>query len=150
MTRTDSSNPLLAQLQAALDVHGARPERWPDAMRAKLSAFVERDREAARLFAQARALDGLLALPPEPAAPHGLEARILASAAALPQQPGRVAAFPVARNAGRMWPELALLAASLFIGIVIGASGEALPTLRDVAVIAGLFDPGGLPGPEAL
>jgi len=62
----------------------------------------------------------------------------------------------------RIWPELAVLAASLLIGVVIGVSGQALPALHGMGVIAAnqsedwsvftgsLFDPDGLPDQEAL
>lgn len=59
-----------------------------------------------------------------------------------------------------MWPELTLLAASLFLGLLIGLSGQALPTLQNIALVADedglgsfaglLFDPGGGPDKGAL
>jgi hypothetical protein len=157
-----------------LDTHGAEPGRWPPEARAELLAFTARDKEAARLLAEARALDRLLG-EAAPMPPHGLEARILAAADALPQGEGRAAARlpravpsrrgnalvaqPAARSGvRRMWPELTLLAASLFIGLLIGLSGQALPALQSVAALTGdddgwgisalLFD--GVPEKEAL
>jgi hypothetical protein len=159
----------LSQLADVLDLYGARQERWPEAARARLSAFVTEDEAAARLLAEARALERLLALAAGGGATDALEARILAAAGARPQRDGAAApAFqksdgrnimPIARPASpvrRIWPELTLLAASLFLGLLIGLSGQVLPTLQNVALIADedgfgtlaglLFDPGG--GPE--
>jgi anti-sigma factor RsiW len=144
MTSKDGSHSLLAQLEAVLAIHGARAERWPQEMRARLSAFVEEDRAAARLLAEARALDRLLNAAPDPSPPHGLEARILAAAFQPRQRP-----VPV-RTVRAMWPEATLLAASLFIGIVIGLSGTAMPALQDVALISGFLEADGLPDREAL
>jgi hypothetical protein len=156
MTRTHGSHPLLAQLEAVLDTHGARPARWPEAVRAELLAFVSRDAQAARLFAEAQALERLLDHAPA-ALPQGREARIVASAAALPQVSGRGEAMPARRVSlrtgaalaappstrpalRRMWPELTLLAASLFLGLLIGLSGQALPALQSVALLTGNED----------
>jgi hypothetical protein len=145
MTSKDGSHPLLAQLEAILAIHGARPERWPQEMRARLSAFTEADRAAGRLLAEARALDRLLDAAPALLPPHGLEARILAAASPpRRRRPLAIHAMP------RMWPEAALLAASLFIGVVIGLSGQAMPALQDVALISGFFEADGLPEREAL
>lgn len=163
MTRTHGPHPLLAQLEAVLDTHGARPAGWPGALRAKLLALIETDADAARLFAEAQALDALLAkaaiMPPD-----GLEARIMAASATLPRTPSHVETPPfrpvvtpmgnalVARASvrpanRRMWPELTLLAASLFLGLLIGLSGQALPALQDVSVLAGDDDAwGGIAG----
>jgi anti-sigma factor RsiW len=147
MTSTDRTHPLLAELETVLDVCGGCPERWPDGTRARLSAFVAENREAARMFAEARALDALLDAAPAPIPPRGLEARIMAAAPSPRREPRLTAP---ARATGRMWLEAALLAASLFIGIVIGASGQVVPALRDVALMSGFLDPDGLPGREAL
>lgn len=147
----------LAQLAYVLDTCGAREERWPEALRAELSALIAGNEAAARLLAEARALDKILAFTPRPRRTEGLEARILASAATLPQakgEAGSVVTFPrraspdrtipgravavrsAAASGRRLWPELALLAASLFLGFAIGLSGEALPALQDIAVVA--------------
>lgn len=162
MTRTQGPHPLLAQLEAVLDLHGASPARWPDAGRAELLALIAREPEAARLMAEAEALDRLLGKASAPP-PHGLEARIMAAAAVLPQAEGRGQAMPqrptlqrggsalVARPGARgivrrMWPEAALLAASLFLGLVIGLSGQAIPTLQSVAALTGEDDGLGIAG----
>jgi hypothetical protein len=159
MTRTHAPHPLLAQLEAVLDVHGAKPARWPEEVRAELLAFTAQDPQAARLLAEAEALDRLLGRGPS-ALPQGLDARILAAAAALPQTNERGAAIRLnststrranrglAQPAGgrRIWPELTLLAASLFLGLLIGVSGQALPALQSVAALAGDEDGWGISG----
>jgi hypothetical protein len=162
----------LQHLTDVLDVYGSAPRRWPDAERDEWLAFIAENKAAAKIVAEARALDRLLGLAPDGNGGGGLEARILAAATQLPQQgmDGAVVTLhrrpagdralmrPVAA-ARRMWPELTLLAASLFIGLVIGLSGQVLPALQDVAFIADsdglgpisglLFDAGG-PDQEAL
>ncbi len=165
---TDDTQDRLAQLTLVLDTYGARQERWPAALRAPLQAFIAADGTAARLLAEAGALDKVLAAGPAAGATDALENRILAAAATLPQQ-GRGAAGLGRKNHGRalvgaepkvsaarMWPELTLLAASLFLGLLIGLSGRAVPALQNIVAIADeqglgtftglLFDPGG--GPE--
>ena len=172
----DNSHPLLARLSVVLDAYGTKQERWPQAERARLAAFIETDAGAARLFSEARALDNVLAFAPRHARAEALESRIMAAAAGLPQiehGSGAVIAFPRRTGSGTlpgqigdgrarmMWPELTLLAASLFLGLLIGLSGQAVPALQNIAVIAGeettlgsiaglLFDPSRRPGQEAL
>jgi hypothetical protein len=172
----DNSHPLLARLSVVLDTYGTRQERWPQAERPRLAAFIETDAAAAKLFAEARALDNVLTFAPRHGRAEALEARILVAAASLPQtgqSAGAVIAFPRRPESGpsrgqtggnrdrMMWPEMTLLAASLFLGLMIGLSGQAVPALQDIAVIAGeestlgslaglLFDPGAPPGQGAL
>lgn len=178
MTKTEDIADRLAELEAVLGAYGARPERWPEDVRAALAVFAEEDSRAARLVAEARALDRVLGFAPQ-AAGQDLGNRILAAAAALPQagtrpdlkasrqsgadrqpQTGRRASSMA--NLRRVWPGAALLAASLAAGVLIGLSGEALPTLQSVGLLAALegeglsaitgtfFDPGGFGGQEAL
>ncbi len=176
MSRNDRED-ALAQLTQVLDIYGARRERWPEDLRARLNALIEEDAEAARLLAEARALDKLLGTAAPAGDTAGLEARILAAAAGLPQtgaqvlpleahrRQSQVSALPVRAaqqsSARRIWPELALLAASLFLGLLIGLSGQAIPALQNIAVVADgegglgtfaglLFDPDGAPREGAL
>jgi hypothetical protein len=172
----DNSHPLLARLSVVLDTYGARQERWPQAERAKLAAFIATDPAAAKLLAEARALDNVLSFAPRHGRAEALEGRILVAAASQPQTgqgAGAVIAFPrrpgsaplrgqfAGNRARMMWPEMTLLAGSLFLGLLIGLSGQAVPALQDMVVIAGeesalgslaglLFDPGGPPGQGAL
>ena len=175
----DDAKGALAQLTQVLDVYGARAERWPDEQRAELLAFTQQDSEGAKLLAQARALGELLGAFPAVGDSAPLERRILAAASVMPQKNGRIDLLAAYRRKAkgralvryipvqqpqperRLWPELALLAASLFLGLMIGLSGQAIPALQNIAVIADgesglgaiaglLFDMDGGAGREAL
>ena len=202
---------LLKELEEALALAGPQPRRWQSACCARLSAFVESDEEAARLFAEAKALDRVLCRAPEGKPGAALESCILRAAFQRSQDRGvspgleiRLERFPekwisvfrkktrqnkererfsgsmevenalggAARSKARQfpfrvpsrsfWGEAALLAASLALGVYIGVSGEAVPTLRDLDMIASadgdaamafsgsLFEPGGLHDREQL
>ena len=149
MNRNENRTELLEELRAALEVAGARPDRWSSKQRARLAAFVEYDTEAARLFAEAKALDRVLGF----ASGHGhvgsdLEARILAAATVLPQRHsagvGHDAGATIiplpsrhfVRGRQWTWQTLTVLAASLIVGIVIGISGEASLILSQPSVVA--------------
>jgi hypothetical protein len=145
-----SHEDLLRQLESALSIAGANPARWPQDARARLAAFIETDREAERLFAEAKALDKVLARACCGPASGGCEAKILAACLELPQQRGGGSAailsfrgMPRRRlhrdtpGAGAaFWGGAAMLAASLMLGVYIGASGEAVPTFRSIEMLA--------------
>jgi biopolymer transport protein ExbB/TolQ len=145
MNRTINREQLLDELQAALDVAGARPGGWPEAQRARLAAFVESDEKAAALFAEAKALDRVLDRAQGAGGadiPAGLEARIVAAANMTTQPPhhdrsrrkrSRKRASEGRRN---VWQAAALLAASLIVGVFIGLSGTASPVLNALNMIA--------------
>lgn len=136
-----------ARISALLDAYGSDPRRWPAKDReAYADALVD-----ARLRAHvrdAREFDGLLGLASSPEPEAGAAARLMARAAAEPQA-GDVVAFPAAR---RRWslpplPAISALAASLAIGLYLGASGMTaglfnLPSqgeeLSEVAQLEGL------------
>jgi hypothetical protein len=167
-----SREEMLRQLEERLEVSGASLSRWPKDCRARLAAFIETDAEAARLLAEIRALDRVLARAPECAVRSALEAEICAAAAKMRQDGGHAAAAIVdfgngsrrSRNGigsgtivGRaVWGGAALLAASLILGVYIGASGDAVPTLRNIEAFAsndldaGFVLSGSLFGPSAL
>ena len=144
----------------------------PNEFGRELAAFVESDEDAARLFAEARALDTVLSYAPEGLPGREIETRILAAASALRQDRG-VSLPDSAALIGRrpdgtitrafrtvsrpsLWGGAALLAASLVIGIFIGLTGEAVPALRGISMFASydseagialsgsLFEPSGL------
>lgn len=169
----ENSHPLLARLKVILDAYGPKQERWPPAERAKLTAFIERDRAAAKLYTATCALDNVLAFAPRARRPSPVKARVVALAAAPPPGACAVIAFPrrtgsvalrgeMRRQSGRLrWPQLTVFAASLVLGLAIGLSGKAVPALQNIALIAGedsrigaiagrLFDPRLLPGQGAL
>jgi len=85
-------------------------------------------KEHARLIAVQKALRGL----PRERAPEALRARILAMAAPAPAQRAGVVAFRPRRRLA----QLTALAASLALGVVIGAGGLSVLSLRDGAEVA--------------
>jgi hypothetical protein len=147
-----SREELLKQLQERLEVSGASMSCWPQDCRARLAAFVETDPEAARLLAEIQALDRVLARAPKCSVRSALEAKICAAASKMRQDGGRADAEivdfangsrrfrngfrPGAITGRSFWGGAALLAASLTLGVYIGASGDAVPTLRNIELIA--------------
>lgn len=147
-----SREELLKELAGALDLAGTNPKRWPERSRARLSAFVENDEEAARLYIEAKALDHVLARAPQGMPRPEIEAEIVAAARRLPQDRADSQAEVISLNdrlreasavrgprfeSGRSyWGGAVLLAASLILGVYIGASGEAIPTLRGIEFLA--------------
>lgn len=148
-----SREDLLKQLESALSVAGANPSRWPQDARARLAAFVETDAEAEQLFAEARALDKVLSRACAGPSGGNCAAKILAACLELPQQRGggSAAILPFGGASRRryrrlrsdmpgggaaFWGGAAMLAASLMLGVYIGASGEAMPTIRSIELLA--------------
>jgi hypothetical protein len=168
---------LLKELEETLALAGPHPRRWRAKCCARLSAFVENDVEAAKLFAEAKALDRVLLSAPEGKPGGALESCILRAAFQCAQTRGAFPGFEIRLGGGAgsrarlipfrvpsrsFWGEAALLAASLAFGVYIGMSGEVVPTLRDLDMIASndgdaalafsgsLFDPSSLQNPEQL
>ena len=169
---------LLKELEEALALAGPNPRSWRAASCPRLSAFIETDPEAARLFAEAKALDRVLCCAPDGKVSSALESCILRAAFQRPQNRGTSPGFEIRLGGGAVrrrmrqmpfrvpsrafWGEAALLAASLALGIYIGMSGDAVPTLRDLDMIAttdddaamafsaSLFEPSGLHEQEQL
>jgi hypothetical protein len=86
MTNPDNSAPLV-ELQAVVDTFGGDRARWPAAARLRLATLVATDVAAARIVAEAVALDRLLDLAPSvtPDRERALADRLRAMAAATPQ-----------------------------------------------------------------
>lgn len=169
------------RLRNLLLCYGGDPSRWPQNERDPALALISRDGEAARLLAEARALDRALddmpdagdrigavrtsimaalakadtaqaaptaTLPPSDrrlrSGPASRPARSRAArSAGRPARSGRDAALPTAparplwkRTAA--WASAAAMAASLLIGIYIGATGAANPAIQGVLTIAGV------------
>ena len=143
---------------ALVETYGGDIGRWPAAMQAAARARVAGDLPSARRIAEAQAFDRLLGLAPKTAASPDLVEKILAAATRQPQdsQPRQQAGIASDSNVitlPRGQPRLTanagtpprhvgswrlgrggvagaggMLAASLMIGIWLGASGTAAPT----------------------
>lgn len=142
-------------LQRLLDVHGADRTRWPARERLRFAGVVSEDKTAAKMLAEAEALDRLLDGAPRAseASIELLKGRIVA--AALRSQPPRLTAIAGRKSAphkgwfGQLrvpalparfaeWPTAAVLAASLVVGVMLGMAGTFDATIQDVAKVAGL------------
>jgi hypothetical protein len=126
-------------LGTVLDTYGADVVRWPQHIRARADALLAQDPQAERLLAEARALDALLGRAPVPAAERhaALAERIMAAAqrqhaAPAAARSGIVLPWPGAKrphsrqasgrfNVAPAWGATALLAASLAVGVFVGA-----------------------------
>jgi hypothetical protein len=139
----DRSKSRLDELQGLLETYGADTRRWPQAARARAEVVLGADRQAARMLAEAKALDAVLARAPLPAPERhaALADRIVAEARSRapeitgagagrssgivipwPRAARRAAREPVAAIAHRaQWRAAGLLAASLALGVFIGA-----------------------------
>jgi ferric-dicitrate binding protein FerR (iron transport regulator) len=123
----------LRRFQRLLDVHGADLARWPQPQRQEAERLLASDHAAAAAFAQARALDALIAreAQAQPAAAgllRALEAR------PLPRQrrrflwrrwPSELLNFDFALA----WPRLAALGGVAVLGFAIGLTDVAGPIL---------------------
>jgi hypothetical protein len=138
----DRFKPDLEELRTRFDAYGADMTRWPQAARARAEAAVSVDPQVARMLAESKALDAVLAHAPLPAPERraALADRIVAEARSLAveaashtpaRQPGTVIPWPGARRAPpgpavssaqqTPWRAVALLAASLMLGVFVGA-----------------------------
>jgi len=119
------------QFEQALGRHGGDLAGWPAAARSQAEALIATDAVAARMLADARRLDGLLAeaVRPEPV-DAAMLGRILAGG------PGAHGADAIVRPTGRLatWAGAAMLAL-LATGF---AAGVALPASQGEDVLAGL------------
>ncbi|PLX44703.1 MAG: hypothetical protein C0605_02115 [Hyphomicrobiales bacterium] len=138
-TNTNGATP--QRLRDVIAAYGGDPGRWPDDERDGLLTLLRGNAEAAAARDEARALDQVLdsaAAPPPsaalragilsvaaPAAPAGTGTT--SSAKVIPfRRPDRAGEGPAPHHAAprrTMWPTAALLAASLLIGVWIGAAG---------------------------
>lgn len=121
MTDRGPNKAELDRLRSVLAAYGADPGRWPAGDRA-LAALL-RDPQLTAIVTDARALDLALARASRPVAPAGAAERLLARTEPVP--PGIV---PFARPSltgvrGRL-TVLTALAASLALGLYLGASGQ--------------------------
>lgn len=152
MTNMNNSGMTLADFERLLDIYGGDRTRWPADGRAAAAQLVSRDAKARRILAEAEALDRVLERAPLPslAVEAGLAERIVAAAQRSPRIVGSAGEMAAAATAGAGTPAqqqarrgrradlraAALLAASLLVGIFIGASGvpqNVVPALADLA-----------------
>lgn len=141
-------------LARLLEVHGADRTRWPARERLQFASVISEDKAAARLLAEAQALDRLLDKAPRPseAGIDALKERIMAAALRTrePQltvitgsKPASVRTWPAQWHrpalAARFaeLPAAAVLAASLVLGVMLGSAGTFDATVQEVAQVAG-------------
>lgn len=138
-------------LERLLEVYGADRTRWPARERLRFASLVAEDDASRRLLAEATALDSLLDLAPKASAAreHALKERIVA--AALRQAEPRFAVVARSTESGapgwRAWARRApassgwvaggVLAASLFVGVLMGSAGTFDTAVQQVAEAAG-------------
>lgn len=128
------------RIRQIIAAFGGELRRWPAAARSEARNLLSHDPAAWEELSRARRLDALLDRLPELAPSPGLEAAILARAAAATQDPAEVPARPDAAGAagrgrgmfaaladlfgpGRVWPQVAGLAAAAIFGFYMGANG---------------------------
>jgi hypothetical protein len=142
-------------LEHLLEVYGADRTRWPARERLRFASLVAEDTAARRLVSEANALDSLLDLASKASAAreHALKERIVA--AALRQAGPKFAVVArstepadagwrawarrpsVARAQSTGWAAGGLLAASLFVGVLLGSAGTFDTAVQQVAEAAG-------------
>ncbi len=154
MTNKDTQATDREALARLLEIHGADRTRWPARERLRFAGVISEDKTAAKLLAEAEALDRLLDQAPRASA-AGIEAlkeRIVAAALrthephlAVIAGGKKVAVLPQARLGRRSlatrfveWrPAAAVLAASLVLGVMLGTTGPFETTMQEVAQVAG-------------
>lgn len=121
----------LEHLEWTLARFGADLERWPDEDRRALEPLIRSSSDASRMVEEARALDRLVDMAPSGVEGRDLVGRIVETARTdRDHLDAQVIHLPPRRNSGRpqwqkdwTWPSAALLAASLLLGLYIGATG---------------------------
>ena len=157
MTKMDKRAEDREALERLLDIYGADRTRWPARERLRFAGVVSEDKLAARMLAEADALDQLLEQAPRASSADvdALKERIMAAAlrAQAPQlavvasgKPGSAKAVPLAgrrapfnpRFTRSQWPAAGMLAASLVLGVMLGWTGTLDTTMQEMAEAAGL------------
>lgn len=120
----------LNHLKTVLDTYGADPGRWPDAERVALAGALEEHSELIAERQAAAEIDQVLAAASRPAVPPGAHTRLAELARNTPQQAPVVVSVPQQQTFGvSRFAAISTLAASLFIGIYVGALGTLDPIL---------------------
>ncbi len=159
MTSTDKRAKDREALERLLDIHGADRTRWPARERLRFAGVISEDEAAARMVAEAEALDRLLDRAPR-ASEAGIDAlkeRIVAAAlrSERPKLTAVAGGKPAPSKAwlGQLrrptwamsfgeWPAAAVLAASLVLGVMLGSAGTLNTTMQQVASATGLSTTG--------
>ena len=141
----------LDRLKQVIEAYGGETARWPEAERAGLVALAGGTPEIAAAVREARALDAVLGKAPgaDESRLADLRQRILAGAgldeassaaggASVAPIKVRPISRPPAPRRMPMWMATAALAASLFVGVAIGASEFGRPAVEELAGIAGI------------
>jgi hypothetical protein len=138
MNNSEQTKQSFDLLDQTLEAYGGNASRWPDGVRARLSAFVDLNSEAEKRIAAARALDQVLNFAPKlsDAQNATLADRIVARAAHQPRVVSK-AEIPLPRvrtgwHSNHGWAGAAL-AASLVMGVLLGQN-TAFTTLTDAIV----------------
>lgn len=130
MTDREHDRAARDRLQAMLAAYGADPSRWPEADRHLASWPAVSDPDLSPSLEDAVRLDAVLARASRPVAPAMATERLIHAAN---ERPGKVVSFapaarpqPRARQAAlpRRIAVLAALAASLALGVYLGATGQ--------------------------
>ncbi len=118
------------RLKAVLAAYGADPARWPEADKAALKQLIEAGDGLAEGVQAARELDQVLGTASRPAPPSGAQARLAELARNTPQDPPVSTANVISSPFGvSRFAAVSTLAASLVIGVYMGAIGTLDPVL---------------------
>lgn len=138
----------LAAFEEHLDAYGSRVEIWPEAARRRFEPLIAGNARARELLAEARALENLLDRAPLPAKDRmvALADRIVSVATAEGRE--QVASAHVIDLAARrqartvtrpaIWRVASALAASLLVGIYLGASPPVATAIEAIAGAVGV------------
>lgn len=144
----DKDTAELTAFEEHLDVHGSRAESWPEEARRRFEPLIAGNARARELLAAARALEDLLdrAPLPSPDRMRTLSDQIVSVAVAerhdqsAPAPVIDLAARRQARNIARpaFWRVASALAASLLVGIYLGASPPIASAIEAIAGAVGV------------
>jgi len=111
------------RLEAVLQIYGADPARWPAADRSELAGAMSQPQLAGALE-DARQIDRIMSLATVPAAAGDFEGRLMQRLAEAPSAPATSFVPPRQRRVGLGWAAALPIAASLLLGIYLGAHGN--------------------------
>ena len=163
MTTKDTRAEDRQALVRLLEIYGADRTRWPARERLRFAGFISEDDDARRAMVEAAALERLLDLAPKASSTReqALKERIVAAAlrsaeprlAVVTRGSDGAAWRPRAASAARAawarlpslagapassgWAAAELLAASLFVGVLLGSAGTFDTTVQQVAEATG-------------